>query len=91
MDWGKAVSLEFDRNSLPTTALRVQIRAVVRTALNLPDPTPASFVMPSAVCSFFPTLEIFDKESGKTVLIMTEGRSIILQTPSNRPGKQAPK
>lgn len=84
VDWGKAASLEFDRNSLPGAALRVQIRAVVRTALNPPDPAAASSVMPGAVCSFFPTLEIFDKDTGKTALIMSEGRSIILQTPSGR-------
>jgi hypothetical protein len=62
-------------------AVRVQIRAVVRTAINPPDPSVTSPVMPGSVCSFFPTVEIFDKDSGKTLLVLMEGRSIILNTP----------
>jgi hypothetical protein len=81
VDWGKAVSLELDRSSLPGNALRVQIRAVLRTAINRPDPLAASSVMPGAVCSFLPTLEIFDKDTGKTSFLLSEGRSFILNTP----------
>jgi hypothetical protein len=80
--WGKAASLEFDRAEQKNGPLRLQIRGVVKSAINRPNPTATSSVMPGAVCSLFPTLEIFDKNTGKTVLILTEGRSIIFNTPS---------
>ena len=81
--WEKAVSLEVNGSEFVKGALRVQIRAVVKTAINRPIPSVTSPVMPGAVCSFFPTLEIFDRDTGKTQLILTEGRSIILNTPTN--------
>jgi hypothetical protein len=87
VDWDKAVSLEFDRSELASGALRVQIRAVVKTAINRPDPSVAPPVMPGSVCSLMPTLEIFDKDTGKTQLILSEGRSIILNTPANSPAR----
>lgn len=85
VDWGKAVSLQVDQHEIGNDALRVQIRAVVKTAISQPDASATSSVMPGAVCSFLPTLEVFDKDTGKTTLILSEGRSIILNTPSNIP------
>ena len=87
VDWDKAVSLELDHSEIARGAQRVHIRAVLRTAINPPDPSATSAPMPGSVCSFLPTLEIFDKDTGKTQIILTDGRSIILQTPTNRPGR----
>jgi hypothetical protein len=91
VDWDKAVSLEVDRSELASGALRIQIRAVVKTAINRPDPSDTSPVMPGSVCSLMPTLEIFDKDTGKTQLILSEGRSIILNTPTNIPTRMPAK
>src|SRR5262249_15971669 len=85
--WGKAVSLELDRKELTNGGLRVPLRAVVKTAINPPGSSVTSPVMPGAVCNFMPTVEIFDKDTGKTALVMSEGRSVILNTPSNVPAR----
>ena len=72
--------LDPDRNELANSNGRVEIRAAVKTSIARPDPG-APPLMPGSICSFFPTLEIFDKDTGKTALIMSEGRSIVQRTP----------
>jgi hypothetical protein len=84
VDWGKAVSLEMAQSELEKGALRVQLRAVIKSAINPPDPSATSAVMPGSVCSFLPTPEVFDKDTGKTQFVLTEGRSIILNTPARK-------
>jgi hypothetical protein len=52
VDWGKAVSLEMAQSELEKGALRVQLRAVIKSAINPPDPSATSAVIPGSVCSF---------------------------------------
>ena len=85
VDWDKAVSLEINGSELVKSTLRVQVRAVVKSFIKPANPPSTSSVMPGAVCSFLPTLEIFDRDTGKTQLVLSEGRSIILNTPTNTP------
>lgn len=82
VDWDKAVSLEIGHREVAHGAQRIHIRAVLRTAINPPDPSATSAPMPGSVCSFLPTLEIFDKDTGKTQLVLTDGRAILLNTPA---------
>lgn len=84
VDWNKAISLEIDWAEIAGAASRVQIRAALRTGINrTASGTPSP--MPGAVCTLLPTLEIFDKDTGKTVLVLSEGRSILLNTPVTAP------
>lgn len=78
----KAVALEIDRAEISNTSDRVQIRATLRTAAIDSGPPAVSPILPSSVCSLFPTLEIYDKDTGKTTVFMTEGRTSFLPTPS---------
>jgi len=78
----KAVALEIDRADISNGSDRVQIRATLRTAAVDSGPPTVSPIMPSSVCSLFPTVEIYDKDTGKTTVLMTEGRTSFLPTPA---------
>jgi hypothetical protein len=78
----KAVALEIDRAQISNGSDRVQIRATFRTAAVGSGPPAISPIMPGSVCSLYPTLEIYDKDTGKTTLIMSEGRTSFVPTPT---------
>jgi len=65
---GKATYADLDRNEISPASDRVQIRATVRA---LPAPTAASSEGVPA-CTLIPTLEVFDKGTGKTAFILTQ-------------------
>ena len=87
VDDDKALALELDRTELTPAAGRIPVRARLRTAAvaSGAQTQPQSPIMPGSVCSFLPTVEIFDKDTGKTTIVMTEGRTLVLTTPGGAP------
>ncbi len=82
IEWGRAASLELPAKEVLKGTLRIEIRGVIKTAINRPSPSTPSPVMSGAVCTLLPTLEVFDEATGQTQFVLSEGRSIILNTPS---------
>lgn len=80
---GKSVSFDLDRDTdLAVTDRRVEIRATIRIpALTLvaspPQPGPPQPVPPQPVtCTLIPSLEIFNNDTGRTQLVLTDVRSV---------------
>ena len=76
IDPGQAVYLDLDRSEIKDEATRVEFRAVVRSSL-LPSgvvPPPQEPVSTRCISHF--TLEIFDKDTGKTTLILTDSKAV---------------
>lgn len=89
----KAVSLGIDRSEISGSGDRVEIRATVRTASAGSGPPTSTPIMPGSVCNLFPTVEIYDKDTGRTTLLITEGRTSFLTTPGmggRMPPRQPP-
>jgi hypothetical protein len=77
---GQSVPFDLDRDTDLTTVAdqRVQIRATLQT----PAPSPV-FANPIALfgCPLIPTLEIFNKDTGRTQVVLTETRSVFGPVP----------
>lgn len=77
---GQSVPFDLDRDTDLTTVTdqRVQIRATLQT----PAPSPI-FANPVALygCPLMPTLEIFNKDTGRTQVVITETRSVFGPVP----------
>ena len=85
----KAIFLDLNRNQVSNTSERVQIRARVRIAAVPPaGPSTPSPIMPGSVCSLFPTVEVFDKDTGKTTMIMTQAQTVMQSTPGILGGRR---
>ena len=70
----KSVALELDRSEVPGATGRVPIRAIFSYTV----PATPGILMPGSVCTLVPTLEIFEKVSGKTVLVLSDAKAVPL-------------
>ena len=86
VDPQKAVLLDLARSEIGGDG-RVQIRAVMESMASGggPDGQP---ILTLGICSPLATLEVFDRNTGRTTIFISEGRMVPLPLPSN--GIKAP-
>ena len=70
----KSVALELDRSEVLGATGRVPIRAIFSYTV----PATPGILMPGSICTLVPTLEIFEKASGKTVLVLSDAKAVPL-------------
>src|SRR5689334_17318109 len=68
---GKSIYVDLDRADIDTGTDRVQIRAVVRTRPASADAGQPRTPVLAASCTIIPTLEVFNKRTGRTTVILT--------------------
>jgi len=79
---GKAVYLDVERSEIDSSQGRLQIRALVSTSINSAFPEQVA----QPVCSFVPTVEVFDKDGiGKTTIMLSQGTFVIVPIPLAAP------
>jgi|SRR5579872_4218449 len=79
---GKAIFLDLDSDA--DLHLEVNGRKQIRATVQVPPAAPTPGAIATGFCTLAPTLEIFDKSSGKTQVILTGTRMIpqlIMQGP----------
>ena len=76
---GQSVPFDLNRDTDVTAAdQRVQIRATIQ----IPAPSPVVVSLPQPFgCPLIPTLEIFNKDTGRTQVVITETRSVFGPVP----------
>jgi len=83
---GTAAFLDLDWSEVNSSADRIQIRATLKTTQIIAGPPPQG---PAAsVCALFPTLELFDKDTGKTTILVSDSRPVPVPIPAT-PGPAA--
>ena len=70
----RAAFLDLDRSEVAGPAGRLQIRATYYVTM----PAVMGVLAPGSVCSIAPTLEISDKGSGKSVLVLSDAKMVPL-------------
>jgi hypothetical protein len=75
---GKSVSFDLDRDTdLAVSDRRVEIRATIRIPALTPVASPLQPVPPQpAICNLVPSLEVFNNDTGKTQVVLTDVRSV---------------
>ena len=80
---GKSVSFDLDRDTdLAVSDRRVEIRATIRIPALTPVASPPQPVPPQplppqpAICTLVPSLEVFNNDTGKTRVVLTDVRSV---------------
>jgi len=75
---GKSVSFDLDRDTdLAVSDRRVEIRATIRIPVLTPVASPLQPLPPQpGICSLVPSLEVFNNDTGKTQVVLTDVRSV---------------
>ena len=74
IDQGKSRRLDLDRDTVQSPENRIQIRAVVNVTRGPLDPD-------AAACIPISSVEVFDNETGRTTIILTQAQAVVSITP----------
>jgi hypothetical protein len=72
---GTAASVDLNRDDLPRNDLRVQLRAVLKFGY-FGGANPGPGILQQFACTITPTLEIFDNDSRKTTVVLTNAKPL---------------
>ena len=77
---GKATSLDLGRDQAPGDALRAEIRGVVLFGYS-GGASPGPDVLQQFDCNIVPSIEVYDNDTGRTNLILTDAKPLPLPDP----------